>query len=179
MNYSPSNSQTEINKNQKMNNQTQVDNKINQSQISNQNMTNNNVNDNENKDNNITNPINNPSIESLSTEEKNKIQKEEQDTTNNPPHQTIPPNQTSSQVPPKEPKTIQKTNNPINEDMFQKIKDKLEEDYSLSNSGWSDDELMKKILDNLSDELKEKIGKDDDEVIVKISELIGEELLEM
>ena len=63
--------------------------------------------------------------------------------------------------------------------MFQKIKDKLEEDYSLSNSGWSDDELMKKILDNLSDELKEKIGKDDEEVIVRIGELIGEELLGM
>ena len=63
--------------------------------------------------------------------------------------------------------------------MFQKIKDKLEEDYSLSNSGWSDDDLMKKILDNLDDELKEKIGKDDDEVIVRIGELIGEELLGM
>ena len=63
--------------------------------------------------------------------------------------------------------------------MFQKIKDKLEEDYSLSNSGWSDDDLIKKIVDNLYDELKEKIGKDDDEVIGRIGELIGEELLGM
>ena len=63
--------------------------------------------------------------------------------------------------------------------MFQKIKDKLEEDYSLSNSGWSDDDLIKKILDNLYDELKEKTGKDDDEVIGRIGELIGEELLGM
>ncbi len=38
---------------------------------------------------------------------------------------------------------------------------------------------MKKILDNLDDELKEKIGKDDEEVIVRIGELIGEELLGM
>ena len=69
--------------------------------------------------------------------------------------------------------------NIISEDMFNKIKNKLEEDYSLSNSGWDDNQLKEKINHNLGDDLKVLIGKDDEVVINKISELIGEELLEI
>ena len=69
--------------------------------------------------------------------------------------------------------------NIISEDMFNKIKNKLEEDYSLSNSGWDDNQLKEKINHNLDDNLKGLIGKDDETVINKISELIGEELLEI
>ena len=67
----------------------------------------------------------------------------------------------------------------ISEDMFNKIKNKLEEDYSLSNSGWDDNQLKEKINHNLGDDLKVLIGKDDEAVINRISELIGEELLDI
>ena len=45
----------------------------------------------------------------------------------------------------------------------------LEEDYGLSNSGWSDEELMRKI---------EKYS-NDNKTISKTVEMIGEELLEL
>ena len=52
---------------------------------------------------------------------------------------------------------------------FNIIKTLLEEDYGLSNSGWSDEELMRKI---------EKYS-NDNKAISKIVEMIGEELLEV
>ena len=69
--------------------------------------------------------------------------------------------------------------NLISNDMFEKIKNKLEEDYSLFNSGWTDEVLMEKINNNLDVDLINAIGKDDEYVIDKINELIGEELLEI
>ena len=61
--------------------------------------------------------------------------------------------------------------------MFEKIKNKLEEDHPLSNSGWSDEELMEKLLSNLTDDIKQNLN--DESVIDQIGELIGEELLGM
>ena len=52
---------------------------------------------------------------------------------------------------------------------FNIIKTLLEEDYGLSNNGWSDEELMRKI---------EKYS-NDNKAISKIVEMIGEELLEL
>ena len=61
--------------------------------------------------------------------------------------------------------------------MFEKIKNKLEEDHPLSNSGWSDEELMEKLLSNLTDDIKQNLN--EDKIIEEIGELIGKELLEM
>ena len=69
--------------------------------------------------------------------------------------------------------------NIISEDRFNKIKNKLEEDYNLSNVGWSDKELKEKIQNNLNDDLNNLLGTDEDEAISKIVEMIGEELLEL
>ncbi len=71
----------------------------------------------------------------------------------------------------------------ISEDRFQLIKMKLEEDYYLSEAGWTDEELKKKIDRNLNDEIKNLFDTDEDddeyEAISKIVEAIGEELLEI
>ena len=69
--------------------------------------------------------------------------------------------------------------NLISIEMFNKIKQKLEEDYSLSNTGWSDHYLMEKIYDYLNEELIGLLGKDDEKVISGICEIIGEEILDM
>ena len=66
--------------------------------------------------------------------------------------------------------------------MFNMIKKKLEDDYSLSNRGWSDNELMEKIysyIDNYDKKLIELCGKNKDIVVEKIVEIVGEELLEI
>ena len=73
----------------------------------------------------------------------------------------------------------EKNSNIISEDRFNKIKNKLEEDYNLSNIGWSDEELKNKIHKNLNDDLNNLFGTDEDEAIGKIVEMIGEELLEL
>ena len=67
--------------------------------------------------------------------------------------------------------------NLISKKMFEKIKTKLEEDYTFSNFGWSEKELISKIYENLDDTMIEKFGKDDDDVVERIAELIVEELL--
>jgi len=69
--------------------------------------------------------------------------------------------------------------NLISIEMFNKIKQKLEEDYSLSHTGWSDNELMERIYRNLDDEIIGLLGKDDESVIDIVNEYIGEELLEV
>ena len=63
--------------------------------------------------------------------------------------------------------------------MFNEIKQKLEDDYSLSCAGWSDHYLMEKIYDYLNEELIGLLGKDDEKVISGICELLGEELLDI
>ena len=69
--------------------------------------------------------------------------------------------------------------NLISNDMFEKIKNKLEEDYSISKYGWTDEKVMEKINNYLTVDLRNKIGKDDEAVIEEIYELIGEELLQI
>ncbi len=73
-----------------------------------------------------------------------------------------------------------KATNLISRQMFEKIKEKLEEDYSLSNNtGWSDEELMQKIYFFLSYEMIEKLGKDDEYIVVRLAEDIGEYILDI
>ncbi len=60
---------------------------------------------------------------------------------------------------------------------FYKIKDKLEEDYNLSDEGWSDEELISKIENQFNSFNLFDI--DENEKIDKIVENIGEELLEL
>ena len=69
--------------------------------------------------------------------------------------------------------------NLISNEMFNKIKEKLEEDYLLSNSGWSDNELMEKIYKNLNEELIGLLAKNEKYVRNIICEYIGEEILEV
>ena len=69
--------------------------------------------------------------------------------------------------------------NLISNEMFNKIKQILEEYYSLFNSGWSDHYLMERIYKNLNEELIGLLGKDEEYVIERINELIGEELLDI
>ena len=120
--------------------------------------------------NNITNDPNNIEVHETSPEKQ----------ITHPPKKTTeePINITNDSKKPTHNVNPEKTNI-ISEDMFNEIKNKLEEDYSLSNAGWSDDKLMKKINHNLDEELKGLIGKDDEAVINKISELLGEELLDI
>ena len=120
--------------------------------------------------NNITNDPNNIEVHETSPEKQ----------ITHPPKKTTeePINITNDSKKPTHNVNPEKTNI-ISEDMFNKIKNKLEEDYSLSNSGWDDNQLKEKINHNLGDDLKVLIGKDDEVVINKISELIGEELLEI
>ena len=73
----------------------------------------------------------------------------------------------------------EKNSNIISEDRFNKIKNRLEEDYNLSNIGWSDEELKNNIQKNLNDDLNNLFGTDEDDAIGKIVEMIGEELLEL
>ena len=67
----------------------------------------------------------------------------------------------------------------ISEDRFNKIKNILEEDYTLSNVGWSDEEVMRKIESNLNDEIKNLFDTDEKEAINKIVEIIGIEILDL
>ena len=67
----------------------------------------------------------------------------------------------------------------ISQDRFNKIKNKLEEDYAISTLGWSDEELKKIIENNLNDDLNNLFYNDEDEAISKIVEMIGEAILEL
>ena len=67
--------------------------------------------------------------------------------------------------------------NQIIDDIFLDVKVKVEEDYSLSYSGWSDEELKNKIKGFLNNDIKNKLRSNKDEGICQIVEWIGEELL--
>ncbi len=67
--------------------------------------------------------------------------------------------------------------NLISNDMFEEIKNKLEEDYSLSNTGWSDEVLIEKIYQHLDDDMIKRIREDEKDAIIYINELIGEEII--
>ncbi len=60
---------------------------------------------------------------------------------------------------------------------FQKIKDKLEEDYNFSNKGWDDEKLKSKIEENLTQDIIKLLEQDEMEGIKSIVENIGEDLL--
>ena len=148
---------------------------------SNDNITN-NVNENINKKND---KVTNPSLDTNNniTNDSNNIEVHEASQgkqINQPPKKTTeePINIINDSKKPTHNVNPEKTNI-ISEDMFYKIKYKLEEDYSLSNSGWDDNQLKEKINHNLGDDLKVLIGKDDEAVINRLSELIGEELLDI
>jgi len=64
-------------------------------------------------------------------------------------------------------------------DIFPDIKQKLEDDYQLSNSGWNDSQLKDKIKKNMNEEIKNLIISNKDTAIEKLGELIGEELLDL
>ena len=170
----------------------------NQSQINNeQTNTNQNKEDKKNKTNknstqtpnpNMQNPSSNEVNQSTNKKKNNKLDFDINNNNQNPNNTTNKPAKVIQQVPDenppepslntsKKPKANTQQQNPISNDIFEKIKNKLEEDYSLSNSGWSDEQLMQKILNNLTDEFKKNLN--DDSVIDKIGELIGEELLGM
>ena len=67
--------------------------------------------------------------------------------------------------------------NQIIDDIFQDIKQKLEEDYSLSSTGWSDEELKNIIKGNLNNDIKKKLSSNKDDGINEIVELIEEIIL--
>ena len=67
--------------------------------------------------------------------------------------------------------------NQIIDDIFKDIKQKLEEDYLLSSTGWSDEELKNKIKGFLNNDIKNKLRSNKYEGICQIVEWIGEELL--
>ena len=73
-------------------------------------------------------------------------------------------------------KKLNKNQNLI-EKYFQKIKDKLEEDYNFSNEGWDDEKLKSKIEENLNQDIIKLIEQDEIEGIRSIAESIGEDLL--
>ena len=73
-------------------------------------------------------------------------------------------------------KKLNKNQNLI-EKYFQKIKDKLEEDYNFSNEGWDDEKLKSKIEENLNQDIIKLIEQDEIEGIRSIAEKIGEDLL--
>ena len=171
----------------------------NQSQINNeQTNTNQNKEDKKNKTKNqnstqTPNPnMQNPSSDDVNQSTNNKKNKQPDNNINNnnqnPNNTTNKPAKVIQQVPDENPieqpqntSTNPKPNaqqqNLISNEMFERIKNKLEEDYSFSNYGLSDEQLMQKILNNLTDDLKQNLN--DDSVIEQIGELIGEELLGM
>ena len=67
--------------------------------------------------------------------------------------------------------------NQIIDDIFKDIKQKLEEDYLLSSTGWSDEELKNKIKGFLNNDIKNKLRSNKYEGIFQIVEWIVEELL--
>ena len=69
--------------------------------------------------------------------------------------------------------------NRIIDDIFKDIKQKLEEDYSLSSTGWSDEELKNKIKAILNKDIKDIVKSNKEDGINKIAELIGEEILDL
>ena len=69
--------------------------------------------------------------------------------------------------------------NQIIDDIFQDLKDKLEEDYSYSNLKWSDEELKNKIKGILNNYIKDIVKSNKEDGINKIAELIGEEILDL
>lgn len=73
-------------------------------------------------------------------------------------------------------KKLNKNQNLI-EKYFQKIKDKLEEDYNFSNEGWDDEKLKSKIEENLNQDIIKLIEQDEMGGITIIVEKIGEDLL--
>ena len=73
-------------------------------------------------------------------------------------------------------KKLNKNQNLI-EKYFQKIKDKLEEDYNFSNEGWDDEKLKSKIEENLNQDIIKLIEQDEMGGITIIAEKIGEDLL--
>ncbi len=73
-------------------------------------------------------------------------------------------------------KNLNKNKNLIKK-YFQKIKDKLEEDYNFSNEGWDDEKLKSKIEENLTQDIIKLLEQDEMEGIKSIVENIGEDLL--
>ena len=65
----------------------------------------------------------------------------------------------------------------LNDDIFQKIKTKLEVDYDFTNEIWNDEELKEKIRKNLNNDLNNLFKNKIEEGIEKMVELLGEELL--
>ena len=123
-----------------------------------------------NIDNNDNNENNNNNVHDGNNDNSDGIPKENVDNEEHNPENT--------NVPVPKINKDEKNSNIISEDRFNKIKNKLEEDYNLSNVGWSDEELKKKIQNNLNDDLNNLFGTDEEEAISKIVEMIGEELLE-
>ena len=85
-------------------------------------------------------------------------------------------NQNNNEIQKKNPNNV---NYLLNDKAFVKIKEKLEEDYGLSNSGWSDEFLKEKIIKYYKNEkVIEAFKSNDDEAIISsICELIGEDIL--
>ena len=67
--------------------------------------------------------------------------------------------------------------NQIIDDIFLDVKQKIEEDYSLSSTGWSDEELKNIIKGNLNNDIKKKLSSNKDDGINEIVELIEEIIL--
>ena len=130
-----------------------------------------NNNNNVHNDNNDNNENNNNNVHNDNNDNSGDIQKVKDDNEEHNPENT---NVSVPQI-----NKDEKNSNIISEDRFNKIKNKLEEDYNLSNVGWSDEELKKKIQNNLNDDLNNLFGTDEEEAISKIVEMIGEELLEL
>ena len=67
----------------------------------------------------------------------------------------------------------------VNDDLFEKIKIKLKEDYEFNNEIWNDEELKEKIKQNVNIDIKNILERNEEEGIEKIAEFIGEELLDI
>ena len=75
--------------------------------------------------------------------------------------------------------SIGNEDNQIIDEIFQDIKQKLEDDYKVSNVGWNDNQLKNKVKHLLSNDIRTKLKSDKEDGIAYICELIGEELLEV
>ncbi len=65
----------------------------------------------------------------------------------------------------------------LSEDLFQQIKFKLEEDYTLSNIGLSDNDLKEKIRQKFDDNIIKLIKEDTSQAVETLCELCGEDLM--
>ncbi len=85
-------------------------------------------------------------------------------------------NQNNNEIQKKIPNNV---NYLLNDKTFVKIKEKLEEDYGLSNSGWDDELLKKKIIKYYKNEkvIEAFKNNDDESILSTICDLIGEDIL--